>query len=99
MSPQLGQGANMALLDAWALGDAMQQSDNWHQVWAHYHQHRGPQIRFYQRMSRWLTPAFQSHSRVVATGRDLLFPLLNHLPWMRLQMARTIAGLKTGLLR
>ncbi len=50
-------------------------------------------------MSRWLTPAFQSHSRVVATGRDLLFPVLNHLPWMRLQMAKTIAGLKTGLLR
>ena len=99
MSPQLGQGANMALLDAWALGEAMQQSDNWDDVWAHYHQQRGPHIRFYQRMSRWLTPAFQSHSRIIATGRDMLFPLMAQVPWLRLQMARTVAGLKTGLLR
>ncbi len=99
MSPQLGQGANMALLDAWAIGQAVAASDTWPQVWDHYHRQREPQIRFYQRMSRWLTPAFQSHSRTVSTGRDLFFPIMEKVPWLRMQMAKTVAGLKRGLLR
>ena len=98
MSPQLGQGANMALLDARALGQAVAASDTWPQAWAHYHRQREPQIRFYQRMSRWLTPAFQSHSRTVSTGRDLFFPVMERVPWLRMQMAKTVAGLKHSLL-
>jgi 2-polyprenyl-6-methoxyphenol hydroxylase-like FAD-dependent oxidoreductase len=97
MSPQLGQGANMALLDAHGLGRAVAASQTWEQVWQHYHRHRGPQIRFYQRMSRWLTPSFQSHSRVVAAGRDVVLPLLHGLPWFRSQVVKTVAGLKSGL--
>ncbi|MCK0154571.1 FAD-dependent monooxygenase [Alcanivorax sp. S6407] len=97
MSPQLGQGANMALLDARAIGKAVATSDSWPAVWETYHRQRGPQIRFYQRMSRWLTPAFQSHSRLVSTGRDLFFPLMEQIPWLRLQMVKTVAGLKEGL--
>lgn len=98
MSPQLGQGANMALLDAQAIGQAVAESDTWPQVWRHYHHQREPQIRFYQRMSRWLTPAFQSHSRTVSSGRDLFFPIMERVPWLRMQMAKTVAGLKSGLL-
>ncbi|MED5390080.1 MAG: NAD(P)/FAD-dependent oxidoreductase [Pseudomonadota bacterium] len=99
MSPQLGQGANMALLDARAISQALAESDSWPQVWDHYHRQRAPQIRFYQRMSRWLTPAFQSHSRTVSRGRDLFFPIMERVPWLRMQMAKTVAGLKQGMLR
>ncbi|MGB2060655.1 MAG: FAD-dependent oxidoreductase, partial [Alcanivorax sp.] len=98
MSPQLGQGANMALLDARAIGQAVAESDAWPQVWRHYHRQREPQIRFYQRMSRWLTPAFQSHSRTVSRGRDLFFPVMERVPWLRIQMVKTVAGLKQSLL-
>lgn len=98
MSPQLGQGANMALLDAHALADVISSAAKWEQVWPRYHQRRAPQIRFYQRMSRWLTPAFQSHGKWVAGARDVLFPMMQAVPWFRSQMTRTVAGLKTGLL-
>lgn len=98
MSPQLGQGANMALLDARAISNAVSTSESWPQVWDQYHTQRGPQIRFYQRMSRWLTPAFQSHNRLVSSGRDIFFPLMEQVPWLRQQMVKTVAGLKRGLL-
>ena len=48
MSPQLGQGVNMALLDAWALGKAIGQAQEWSEVWDNYHQQRLSSIRFYQ---------------------------------------------------
>ncbi|MFH4171023.1 FAD-dependent monooxygenase, partial [Acinetobacter baumannii] len=45
MSPQLGQGANMALLDGWAFSQSLQQAQknqniDWSLLWQHYHQLR-----------------------------------------------------------
>lgn len=99
MSPQLGQGATMALLDAQALGEAVAAAQTWDDVWPHFSQHRASSIRFYQNMSRWLTPLFQSHSRLAPALRDVCFPLMYQLPWLPRQMALTIAGAKRGLLR
>lgn len=96
MSPQLGQGVNMALLDAWALGQAMQQAQNHDALWAHYHALRLPSTRFYQFMSRALTPFYQSHSRVLGVTRDIGFPWMYRLPWLRREMAKTVSGVKTG---
>ena len=98
MSPQLGQGANMALLDAQALSDATSQHHNWDAVWTHYHQQRQGAIRFYQSMSRLLTPIFQSRLPGAGLARDIGFPLMQRLPWLRREMAKTVAGLKQGLL-
>ncbi|MBZ2188010.1 FAD-dependent monooxygenase [Alcanivorax sp. JB21] len=98
MSPQLGQGANMALADALALAQALSNATAWPDAWATYHRLRTGPIRFYQRMSRGLTPVFQSHSRSLAAARDMAFPLMYAVPWLRKQMALTVAGLKTGLL-
>ena len=98
MSPQLGQGANMALLDAQALANAMQRNADWPDIWADYHQQRHAQLRFYQAMSRLLTPIFQSHIPGAGWLRDIGFPLMHRLPWVNRQMAQTVAGLKTGLL-
>lgn len=96
MSPQLGQGANMALMDARALADAMAENSNWNDVWAHYHRQRGGMIRFYQSMSRLLTPIFQSRIPGAGWGRDIGFPLMNQMPWLRKEMTRTVAGFKSG---
>lgn len=94
MSPQLGQGVNMALLDAWALGKAIAQADEWDKVWTTYHQQRLSSIRFYQWLSRTLTPFYQSHRRDLGWLRDAGFSWMYRIPWLRVQMARTIAGIK-----
>ncbi|WP_410210705.1 FAD-dependent oxidoreductase [Aquirhabdus sp.] len=99
MSPQLGQGANMALLDAWAIGQAFAKSTNYAEVWSQYHQLRQPSIQFYQSMSRLLTPFYQSHSISYGVMRDVAFTWMYRLPWLRKQMAATISGVKIGPLR
>lgn len=96
MSPQLGQGVNMALLDAWALGQSLQEARDFPTVWAHYHRLRLPSVRFYQFMSRGLTPFYQSHSRSLGLLRDLGFPWMYLLPWLRREMAKTVSGIKAG---
>ncbi|NOR63769.1 MAG: FAD-dependent monooxygenase [Rhodobacteraceae bacterium] len=67
-SPQLGQGANMALLDAYALGTALGQHPVENALKA-YDCARRHHVFSYQMMSRLLTPLYQSDSAV--------------LPWLR----------------
>ncbi len=98
MSPQLGQGANMALLDAWAIGRASRMADM-ASFWQTYHQLRLPSIRFYQFMSRLLTPFYQSDISGLAQMRNLSFRWMAYLPWLRRQMAATISGVKCGPLQ
>lgn len=99
MSPQLGQGVNMALLDAWALGQSLAQASDLPGLWSQYHALRLPSVRFYQFMSRGLTPFYQSHSRLLGLLRDASFPWMYRLPWLRREMARTVSGVKAGLVR
>lgn len=94
MSPQLGQGANMALLDAVAIAEAFAECRRWDEVWSHFARQRGGAIRFYQRMSWWLTPMFQSNLAGAATVRDTALTLSRKVPWLRRQMAETVAGRK-----
>jgi hypothetical protein len=54
-------------------------------------------VRFYQAASALLTPFFQSDSRAAALTRDLTFRRLPCIPYVRREMLRTLAGLKTGL--
>lgn len=103
MSPQLGQGANMALLDAWALGQSFQiatQKENFdlNMLWKSYHQHRQSSIRFYQFFSRLLTPLYQSQSKLAGPFRDLSFSMMYQFPYFRKEMAITISGLKSNIL-
>ncbi|MBJ9703200.1 FAD-dependent oxidoreductase [Acinetobacter calcoaceticus] len=102
MSPQLGQGANMALLDAWAFSQSLQlaqknQNIDWSLLWQHYHQHRRSSTQFYQFLSRLLTPLYQSDHWWAGGLRDLIFPWMYQIPYFRKEMAITVSGLKTGL--
>lgn len=96
MSPQLGQGANLALLDADALAQAVASSDGWDAVWQRFASMRAGSIHFYQAASRLLTPFFQSGSAGIAWVRDGALPWAYRIPWMRRQAAATVAGLKQG---
>jgi 2-polyprenyl-6-methoxyphenol hydroxylase-like FAD-dependent oxidoreductase len=71
-SPQLGQGANMALLDAWALATALREDDQLARPLARAAALRRRHVRLYQALSLLLTPVYQSDGRVVPWLRDWL---------------------------
>lgn len=96
-SPQLGQGANNGLLDALALRDALASGSDVASALALYATARRDHVRFYQLASWLMTPFFQSDSTALALARDLTFHRLKILPYLRREMVRTLAGLKTGL--
>src|SRR5690606_38953133 len=73
MSPQLGQGVNMALLDAEALTGALRESTSIDAALRAYQRERRAHVWIYQLWSRWLTPVFQSDLDSVAKMRDLAF--------------------------
>ena len=98
-SPQLGQGTNLALMDALALRDALAGEVDLERALARYARVRRAHTRFYGLASRWLTPFFQSGLRILAPLRDLGFPLLGALAPLEAQMLRTLAGVKRGILR
>jgi len=82
-SPQLGQGANMALLDAWALAAALRQTRG-REALALYVRLRRWHVRLYQGMSYLFTPQYQSHSRALPLLRDhVLAPMSQIWPLPR----------------
>jgi 2-polyprenyl-6-methoxyphenol hydroxylase-like FAD-dependent oxidoreductase len=95
MSPHLGQGANLALLDAECLARHLSQSPL-PEALSSYAAERRSHSRYLSLLSQALSPFFQSESRVLGWGRDLALPLLCAVPWMRRQMELSVAGLKRG---
>lgn len=96
-SPQLGQGANLGLIDALTLARCLSDTDDLPEALAAYSKRRKKHVRFYQTASRWLTPFFQSDRDWGAKVRDCSFDLLCRTPYVKTQMLETLAGLKTGL--
>ena len=64
---------------------------------ARYSRRRRAQLGYYQLVTRWLTPFFQSDSRFLGAVRDATFGLANLMPFAEGQMLRTLAGIKTGV--
>lgn len=96
MSPQLGQGVNMALLDAEALADALRAHTDLARAFAQYARARASHVAVYRRLSRWLTPLFQSDAAWLATLRDKAFGPLGRLPLARSEMLKILTGTKRG---
>jgi 2-polyprenyl-6-methoxyphenol hydroxylase-like FAD-dependent oxidoreductase len=92
-SPQLGQGANMALLDAWAvaaglrtgksLAEALRLAAGW----------RSDHVRLYQAITAAFTPLYQSDGALAPMLRDQLLARIGRA-W---PVARIQALLVTGL--
>lgn len=98
MSPQLGQGANLALCDSAAIYHCLRNNPDINSALDNYNDVRRGHVRFYQDMSRLLTPFYQSHKRSYALLRDLLSWPLTQIPWLRHQMLATLVGVKNGWL-
>ena len=96
-SPQLGQGANLGLMDARAIADCLRENKDVQAGLAAYSAVRKNQTKFYQVASRWLTPFFQSDNKAAAWLRDMTFSTMCKTPYVRAQMMRTLGGVKTGI--
>lgn len=98
MSPQLGQGVNMALLDAMVLRDALRETPCIAQALPLYQRQRRRHVGVYHFWSRWLTPLFQSERDFAAKARDLMFHPLSRMPGGRGHMLRVLTGTRRGWL-
>lgn len=78
-SPQLGQGANMALLDAWALAQAISQTSDISDALKTYLKLRRGHVRLYQVMTWLFTPVYQGDSQILPWLRDWLAAPLSKL--------------------
>jgi 2-polyprenyl-6-methoxyphenol hydroxylase-like FAD-dependent oxidoreductase len=91
-SPQLGQGANMALLDVRALIAAMEQNRPLAEALAAYAKARRLHVRLYQALSRIFTPFYQSDSRLLPFARDHLVSLASRPKFAQRLLARIVSG-------
>lgn len=97
-SPQLGQGTNLALLDAVALAACLHEEAGVDQALARYSRMRRPHLRFYGQASRWLTPLFQSDLRALPWLRDQLMRAACRLPVAGALTRQTLVGMRAGWL-
>ena len=91
-SPQLGQGANMALLDAYGLAEALKHEADVPAALRRFLKIRAGHVRLYQLMTWAFTPVYQSDGAIVPWLRDrLAAPLLRLWPAPPL-LAALVAG-------
>jgi salicylate hydroxylase len=92
-SPQLGQGANMALIDVAALSAALSAHRALTEALSAYAQLRQFHVRLYQLLSLIFTPFYQSDSTILPLARDWLVAPATRLPGVPKLLAKTVAGL------
>ena len=97
-SPQLGQGTNLALLDAVVLCECLGQDVPLAQALERYTQMRRRHLHFYSQASRWLTPLFQSDLWVLPFLRDLFMNSGFGLPVMGPLTRQTLVGVRQAWL-
>jgi 2-polyprenyl-6-methoxyphenol hydroxylase-like FAD-dependent oxidoreductase len=93
-SPQLGQGANLALIDSVMLAHHLARERDVDAALGDFHRARRSHIRFYRWASRAMTPAFQSDSKIIPWLRDTFLPYANLLPGGRYMTGTTLSGVR-----
>ena len=92
MSPQLGQGVNLALADASCLAQCLARHPLPGAL-VNYQRRRWLTLRYYQLSTRWLTPWFQSDHEWLTPVRQVFFGISRRIPVARYFMTLTMAGL------
>ena len=92
-SPQLGQGVNMGLLDAFALTRALGAHADLDEALSAYAAARRWHVRLYQALSMGFTPFYQADGRVLPWIRDHVLGKVARLPLSPRLLAATVSGL------
>ena len=95
-SPQLGQGTNLALLDAIALAECIAKAPELPVALECYTQLRREHLHFYADASRRLTPLFQSELKLLPWLRDLFMNLSTKLPVAGTLIRDVLVGVRQG---
>lgn len=96
MSPQLGQGCNLALMDAEQLARGLAAGETLAEGLLAYSAARRRHLRFYQFASRLLTLLFQSDYALLGPIRDLGMGLSNRVPFFNRRMVLVMTGMAQG---
>ena len=91
-SPQLGQGANMALLDAKAISNAINAHESIDAALKAYAKSRKKHIATFQALSWMFTPFYQSDSHALAFFRDRIVSTLARIPPAPWILSHMVAG-------
>lgn len=91
-SPQLGQGANMALIDAATLAHALSHTDDIDAALAAYGRARRNHMALFQMLSLAFTPFYQSDSTALAWLRDRLVATIARIPPAPALLASIVSG-------
>jgi 2-polyprenyl-6-methoxyphenol hydroxylase-like FAD-dependent oxidoreductase len=95
-TPHLGQGANLALLDAASLNRAVSEEVDLPGALGRYAAERTRSCRYYNQLSGLLSPFFQSDWVPLGWARDLGLDALSRVPLFRRKMESTLAGEAKG---
>lgn len=100
-TPHLGQGVNLALLDAQAMAGALADCSPSDVPTALHHAAalRRRHVMWSWRLSNAMGPLFQDDGRLLGIARDAVLPWLPGIPLLGKLMVETMAGTKTGLFR
>ena len=99
MSPHLGQGINLAMVDAYRLAACLRDAPSPAAAFAKFREQQRDHLRYYQTVTWLLSPFFQSDWRILGWGRDAVLPLLPLVPVVKRQMLLTVCGLKGGFVK
>jgi 2-polyprenyl-6-methoxyphenol hydroxylase-like FAD-dependent oxidoreductase len=91
-SPQLGQGANMALLDAASLAHGLATAAKVDQAVDQYCRGRRNHVRLFQLFSRMFTPFYQGDSRGLSFIRDQVVSTVARIPPAPRFLASLVSG-------
>jgi 2-polyprenyl-6-methoxyphenol hydroxylase-like FAD-dependent oxidoreductase len=97
-SPQLGQGANLGLMDAWVLAKTIADAPDLLAAFLRFERQRVPPVRYYRNASHLLTPFFQSRLAPLGWLRDAVMGPACRVPGLRTMMGSTLAGTRRGWL-
>jgi 2-polyprenyl-6-methoxyphenol hydroxylase-like FAD-dependent oxidoreductase len=96
-TPHLGQGVNLALLDAVAVAREFAGEDDVPVRLARAAAFRRRHTMWCWRLSNMLGPVFQNEGWMLGAARDRVLPWLPAMPWLGKAMVGTMAGVRTGV--